>query len=147
MNMLKYIKNFFKPEQNQAPENPAVIQAKPISNNAIRIIVPYWFEGTWVFDDERVNLIKEPFVVGVPEMLDDLVKDIPNAKTGFRLLFSTTAFPQYQRKLVWLREESGGNWYQLENTEMEGWLCPALFKYYQSAPQEIFIKAEAKKRI
>lgn len=144
--MLKYIKNFFTPKQNQVPEIPPAKQTIPISENALRVIVPYWFEGTWVFDDERVNLVKEPFVVGVPEMLDDLVKDIPDAKTGFRLLFSNTAFPQYQRKLIWLREETGGNWYQLAGTEMEGWLCPALFKYYHAAPKEIFIKAEAKQR-
>jgi hypothetical protein len=25
---------------------------------------------------------------------------------------------------------------------MEGWLCPALFKYFEKAPKEIYIKAE-----
>jgi hypothetical protein len=29
---------------------------------------------------------------------------------------------------------------------MEGWLCPALFKYFESAPKEIFLKAEPKKQ-
>jgi hypothetical protein len=27
---------------------------------------------------------------------------------------------------------------------MEGWLCPALFKYFEVAPKEIYAKAEAK---
>jgi hypothetical protein len=26
---------------------------------------------------------------------------------------------------------------------MEGWLCPALFKYLPEAPKQIFVKAEA----
>jgi len=27
---------------------------------------------------------------------------------------------------------------------MEGWLCPALFKYFEKAPQEIYAKFEEK---
>jgi hypothetical protein len=27
---------------------------------------------------------------------------------------------------------------------MEGWLCPALFRYFDEAPEEIYVKAEAK---
>jgi hypothetical protein len=27
--------------------------------------------------------------------------------------------------------------------KMEGWLCPALFNYFQKAPNEIHVKAEA----
>ena len=29
---------------------------------------------------------------------------------------------------------------------MEGWLCPALFKYYSEPPPKIFVKAEPLKR-
>jgi hypothetical protein len=56
--------------------------------NQINVIAPYWLESaeTWVFDDERVGLVQEPFVSGVPEMIGDLVRDIPNARAGFRLL-------------------------------------------------------------
>jgi hypothetical protein len=61
--------------------------------NILMVIAPYWYQGTWVFDDESVGLNKEPFVAGVPEMIDDLVKDIPNARSGFRLLFSSAPFP------------------------------------------------------
>ena len=58
--------------------------------NQIMIIVPYWLEaaGTWVFDDPATDLKQEPFVEGIPEMIDDLIADIPNARNGFRLLFS-----------------------------------------------------------
>ena len=55
--------------------------------NAIMVIAPYRYQGTWVFDDSSAGLVREPFVAGVPEMIDVLVKDIPNADKGFRLLF------------------------------------------------------------
>jgi hypothetical protein len=78
--------------------------------NQIMVIAPYWLEtaGTWVFDDPATDLNQEPFVEGIPEMIDDLVADIPNARSGFRLLFSAAPFPGYQRKLTPLRQELGG---------------------------------------
>ena len=114
--------------------------------NQIVAIAPYWVEelGAWVFDDPRVDLVQEPFVSGVPEMIDFLVRDIPNAKSGFRLLFSASAFPGFQKRLVWQREEHGGNWYACDDPPMEGWLCPALFRYFNEAPRELFVNAEAK---
>jgi hypothetical protein len=36
-----------------------------------------------------------------------------------------------------------GNWYRTDDPPMEGWLCPALFKFFETAPREIFVKAEA----
>jgi hypothetical protein len=47
--------------------------------NELMIIMPYWHAGTWVFDDEATGLCMEPFVAGIPEMINDLVGDIPNA--------------------------------------------------------------------
>jgi hypothetical protein len=110
--------------------------------NAIMVISPYVYQGTWVFDDPRAGLVREPFVAGVPEMIDLLVADIPDAKQGFRLTFSAKPFPGYQKKLTWVRGEMGGNYYRLDNPPMEGWLCPALLKYYAAAPPELYVKAE-----
>ena len=110
--------------------------------NILMVIVPYWYQGTWVFDDESVGLNKEPFVAGVPEMIDDLVKDIPNARGGFRLLFSSMPFPGYQIELTRVEEEYDGYWYRVEDRSTEGWLCPALFQYFETAPETIYVKAE-----
>ncbi len=115
--------------------------------NAIMVIAPYVHDGTWVFDDERVGLVKEPFVAGVPEMIDVLVKDIPEANKGFRLLFSANPFPGYQKNLTWLRGDSTGNFYLLDEPPMEGWICPAMFKYYDKAPKNLYVKAEPINRI
>ena len=120
-------------------------QGEPIAqDNSIMVLVPYRHDGTWVFDDPRVGLVREPFVAGVPEIIDYLVKDIPYAGKGFRLLFSEKPFPGYQMRVVWRRYEDGGNWYYWEEHDSEGWLCAALFKYFKTAPKEIYVKAEKK---
>jgi len=111
-------------------------------SNVIQVIAPYRHGGTWVFDDDRAGLVQEPFVSGAPEMIDVLVADIANAAEGFRLLFSDRPFPGHQRELIWDREEYEGNWYRSEDPPMEGWLCPALFKYFDEAPERLYVKAE-----
>jgi hypothetical protein len=113
--------------------------------NFMRVIAPYKHEGTWVFDDDSVGLVKEPFVFGADGMIEWLVGDIEQAEAGFLLYFSDKPFPGHQQKISWVREEDEGNWYQLEEPPMEGWLCPALFHYFDEAPQAIFVKAEPKK--
>lgn len=115
-----------------------------MNNNSLFILFPYKHEGAWVFDDETVGLAREPFVFGIDKMLDEMTKDIPNAATGFRLIFSPRPFPGYSAELVWRREELGGNWYFSPTYGFEGWLCPALFKYFEEAPLEFYAKAEAK---
>ncbi len=113
-----------------------------MSANSILAIRPYRHAGTWVFDDVAKGLDKEPFVCGIPEIIDEVVLDISTAEEGFRLLFSAAPFPGWTVKLVWRREESGGNWYWSPQHQREGWLCPALFKYFSAAPQELYAKAE-----
>ena len=76
--------------------------------NAIHVIVPHRHASTWVFDDPRVGLSQEPFVSGIPEMIDTMVANIPNAEKGFRLLFASKPFPGYQVKLEKIRENKRG---------------------------------------
>jgi hypothetical protein len=104
--------------------------------NTIYVIAPYYHASTWVFDDPTVGLKAEPFVSGIPEMIDSLVSGIPNVRQGFRLLFSSEPFPQYQAELTWLRGEYGGHWYRWEARTMEGWLCPALFQVLPRSPAQ-----------
>jgi len=113
--------------------------------NAINVIAPYKYEGMWVFDDARVGLLQEPFVSGADTMIDQVVSSLPDPDAGFLMTFSAHPFPGFMAKLVWVRAEFGGNWYRWEESGMEGWLCPALFKYFETAPAEIFVKVEARK--
>jgi len=110
--------------------------------NVIHVIVPYRHASTWVFDDPRVGLSQEPFVSGIPEMIDAIVADIPNAEKGFRLLFSAAPFPGYQVKLEKVRTEYEGTWYRWVENNAEGWLCPALLLYYPEPPALLYAKAE-----
>jgi hypothetical protein len=113
-------------------------------SNQIQAIRPYWKQSiqTWVFDDERAGLVEEPFVSGADTFLTYLSKDVPDALKGFRLLFSSAPFPGYQHQLNWSRQEMGGNWYRSEQPAMEGWLCPALFKYFDRAPPVLYVRAD-----
>ncbi len=111
-------------------------------SNSLQVIRPYWYSGTWVFDDPAVGLSREPFVAGVPEMINHLVGDIPNARAGFRLIFSADPFPGFQASFDRVRGDVGGTWYRCEDPAMEGWLCPALFKYFPEAPARIHARAE-----
>ncbi len=113
--------------------------------NALLFLTPYKHEGLWVFDDPAVGLVKEPFVFGIDTMLDRLTAEIPNAEEGFTLLFSPQPFPGYAADLDWRREEYGGNWYHCPQYQIEGWLCPALFKYFESAPKKLYAKAEQRR--
>lgn len=113
--------------------------------NAIMVIHPYKYGGIWVFDDPDVGLIKEPFVSGADTIIDKMVEQIPDADQGVTLLFSANPFPGGRHEFTWRREEHGGNWYFSEEFNLEGWLCPALFKYFESAPPRLF--AQAKTRV
>lgn len=112
--------------------------------NQIRVIAPYKYEGMWVFDDPATGLVREAFVAGIDIMLDQLVASIPDAQKGFRLIFSHAPFPGFTVRLQWRREEYGGNWYFCPQFDTEGWLCPALFKYFAKAPAELYARAEPK---
>ena len=110
--------------------------------NTMFVIFPYRDRGTWMFDDAAVGLAREPFVAGIPEMIELLVARMPDAHQGFRLLFSAQPFPGSQVEMVLLREESGGGWYSWPAENREGWLCSALMKYFSSPPGKLYCKAE-----
>jgi hypothetical protein len=116
-----------------------------MNGNSMRVIFPYKIQGTWVFDDESFGLNREPFVAGIDDMIGLLVQDIPDAEKGFTLLFSDAPFPGFQVELIWRREADKGNWYYSRHFGMEGWLCPALYNYFDRAPLAIFVKAVSNK--
>jgi hypothetical protein len=107
-------------------------------------IYPYKFKGSWVFDCVERNLDKEAFVQGADKILDVITKDIKGAEDGFVLEFSNKSIVGSTYFLTFLRSEFGGSWYRLVVNEasgeyIDGWLCPALFKFFPQAPKHIFI--------
>jgi hypothetical protein len=117
---------------------------KELPMNAVNVIAPYKWNGMWVFDDPRVGLVQEPFVAGADTMIDRVVADIPEAEDGFNLIFSITPFPGYQHRLDWRREENGGNWYYAAQLGLEGWLCPALLRYFSEAPKQLYVQTKSR---
>jgi hypothetical protein len=108
--------------------------------NTINVIAPYKYLGTWVFDDARVGLVQEPFVSGADVLIDRAVANIPDASSGFLLLFSASPFPGHALRLEWRRADSDGNWYYSPEFNLEGWLCPALLRYFERAPRSIYVQ-------
>ena len=114
-------------------------------------IDPDLIEATGVFDDEATGLKEEAFVLGMSEMISAVIesKGIPNAAEGFVLTFSDEPFDGHDVELQWSRADEpetpmAGNWYsgEISGQVMEGWLCPALFCFFESAPQRLFVKAD-----
>jgi hypothetical protein len=111
--------------------------------NEINVIAPYKYQGLWVFDDPKVGLVQEPFVGGADTIIDNLVSQIPNADNGFAMVFSANAFPGYQYRFEWRRPGRSGNIYFSPDLNLEGWLCPALLRYFDGPPPELFVQVKA----
>lgn len=102
----------------------------------------YRHNGLWVFDDEDAGVCKEPLVRGMDKIIDILVKKVRGAEEGFNMLFSADPFPGYRQiSLTRLREEDGGTWYRCDEHELEGWLCPAFYSYFDTAPEHLCLEA------
>lgn len=114
--------------------------------NQISVIRPYLFEGVWVFDDPAKELDKEALIGGMPEIIELACAElnIPNPADGFVAIFSKDLFPGYMIKLDWVMEEMGGNVYSWTERNMQGWLCPALLKYFDAPPKSIHIQLKPK---
>jgi hypothetical protein len=110
--------------------------------NAMNIIVPYRWEGTWVFDDPEVGLNKEPFVFGIPEMIETLLERKGMSQVDrFRLTFSAFKFPGYDEEIVLQSGDvSRGSYYESASFGKVGWLCPALAHYFFKSPAKIYVK-------
>lgn len=118
--------------------------------NIVNVIVPYPQSGTWVFDDESRGLKAEPFVFGIPEIMDKTLEAVLGftERRSFRLTFSEYSFPKYHVKLKKkpVNEETGA-WYEVEEGPevligKDGWLCPATLKYFTDYPDELYLYVE-----
>ena len=110
--------------------------------NAIAVIKPYRWNGLWVFDDERVGLVREPFVEGADTLIDEALAETGMAGAeSFLMLFSASPFPGAAFKLDWVRKEMDGDVYALDGRE--GWLCPALLLYFEAPPASLHVQIKA----
>lgn len=117
---------------------------KDKTGNQINVIYPYRTKHGWSFDDEEVDLQGEPFIAGIPAIIDSIVGE----RDSFTAYISHSPIPNYTGHLVRMeKKELKGyspqqGWYRLEETGMEGWLCPATLKYFKEYPSSIYFKIE-----
>jgi hypothetical protein len=129
--------------------------------DVLAVVEPYWYQDTWVFDDASRGLEREPLQgriegdladlldlvgakgTGLPQMVDRLVKDIPDARKGFTLLISPQPFTGYQAELTRATEDFGGWTFITKNYPAEVWLPPTLLGYFDTVPESLYIKAES----
>ena len=114
--------------------------------NSLMVIKPYRWEKLWVFDDPSVGLLREALVAGVPEILEGLLEQegipLEEAEKGFLVTFSAIPFPGHQLGVTWIGREAGGNWYEENVSKKQGWLCPALLRYFSKPPKNLYIRAD-----
>lgn len=111
--------------------------------NEITIINPYWKHGTWCFTDDTIGVVDEAFVAGADTVISYLVRDIPNASQGFRLMFSENPFPEHDIVATHVESDGySGNFYKFEEKDITiiFWLCGCLLKYFDTAPKQIYVK-------
>ena len=127
-----------------------------VTNNSLFVLHPYVHNGTWVFDDEERGLIMEPFVAGADTLLDKVYDATVDEKGDWNfggLIFSSEPLPQTTLVIRrteedpdrigthWIVEGSPGETYQ-DCQGHELWLCPALYEFFDNAPEYIYIKVE-----
>jgi len=124
----------------------------PKANNSVMTLELYRYHGNWVFDDDNFGLVAEAFVSGMSEIIDKMIiekfgEDLH--EKGCVITISASGFPNSDAVIHRLKDENGewveeygGNWYEYRQYDMQGWLCPALFHYFKSAPDCIYAKVD-----
>jgi hypothetical protein len=114
--------------------------------NNLYIIEIYKFKGYWVFDDPDTGLIKEALSMGTDKIIDMAVKDFKDPDNGFICMFSKNPFPDHQIKLELKTRGNDveGNTYHCKEFGLDGWLCPALYLYFDVEPENIYLKLSEK---
>lgn len=73
------------------------LRSEETVGNQIYVIAPYRQTSTWVFDDPTVGLKAEPFVSGIPEMIDTLVQSFLMPSKVFGFCFQPLPSPATRR--------------------------------------------------
>jgi len=111
---------------------------KSNKENSLFVIFPYKAEGTWVFDDLKRGLVMEPFVLGVPEMIDNLVAAVNITSNKVRFTFSRNPFPQYHGFLKKEPKKWAGHGTASGNVKLENYTGTAGFAQLHFYIYEIF---------
>jgi hypothetical protein len=133
------------------PSFPSLPSALPVTRlpdvppmtNALYTIRPYRMGSVRAFDDPARGLQAEPLVAGMPEMINRVMTLQRLEGDHVTIVFSDRPFPGALH-LTKTRPEDAGAWYRLsEPFEAEGWLCPAMLRYFPEHPQDVYATISA----
>jgi len=112
--------------------------------NVINVIELYKKDGFWCFDDSSTGLKAEPFMTTATHFIDIMLNKIGKRSAKKPVaVFSKTPFPEHQFTIERVCDDGvGGTFYSYGGIH-ELWLCPALLKYFETAPSQIFIQVKA----
>jgi predicted TIM-barrel fold metal-dependent hydrolase len=116
--MYRYDASYAVEVQRAHPDRFAIVKPVDPDDPAVGDVIAGWKQT--------------PGAVGIRIMMTKESKRGPNA------------FPGHQYRLDWRRAEGGGNWYYSADLDMEGWLCPALFRYFSDAPMSLYAQIKAR---
>lgn len=117
--------------------------------NGVRVIACYRTRSSWCFDDPSVGLFHEPFVYGTENLIDYILGN--NGKKNkikeAIIQFSDKPFDGHMYVLNWVSkggsgEKLGYNSYSFQSTDMIAWLCPQLYKYFNQAPEKLYVSIQ-----
>ena len=110
------------------------------TKNTVNILYPYRTScGVWCFDDKDLGIVAEPFVGAINTMIDMFTQGATQA------VFYISHSPIHEHTLsLTQRPELGTGMYQLDGTEIIGWLCPCTLNYFADYPEKIYAKIEPK---
>lgn len=109
--------------------------------NVMNRLTFYRKNSTWVYDDPTYERIAEPLVANADVLLDKIMQHqlgYVTRKPGV-VSFSDRHFPGSVYGTL-IDSTQLGSWYELNGER--AWLCPALFDYYPTAPQQLYVKVE-----
>ena len=118
--------------------------------NALFTLTAYRKENLWMFDDSLRKIYEEPFVAGADVMFDVMSgRNHTPSIDHCSIVFAETPIPDCEVHVVLSRPDGcDGHYYTVKrfSPELAGfefWLCPALLAFFETAPQEIYVKVIA----
>lgn len=93
--------------------------------------------GIWTFDDEDLGIVGEPFVGEINDMIDACLEGYQECT----ILCSQFPIPNYNISLT-RRDDLGQGMYQMDGTEVVGWLCPCFLSYFPHYVEKVYAKID-----
>lgn len=115
--------------------------------NTINVIHPYRDGAALIFDDPSVGLLREGLIGGTDLILYLAARAASADPDRFTLTFAEGPFPGHQAVAEWIEQGDAGfgDWYHVSLPgvgSQNGWLCPALLKYFPAAPPRIYFRVQ-----